>query len=291
MDKLIGIRVFRHVVELRSFVAASNRMQLSPAMVSKHIMALEMQLGTRLLNRTSRSLSLTEQGKLYFEQCCNILDSLDEVEARITKSTFAPKGVLRISAPVWAASASFVGILADFRRQYPDVHFDLDLSGRMVNLVEEGFDLALRASQSLEDHLIAKPIGTMTFKAIASPAYIQRVGMPSSPSDLSNMHILWYSLLPKNLSVFGLHGEKFTPIIASTNETLLHLAALQGLGIALLPTWLVEEDLLANRLVQVLPGLINQPIAIHAIYSSRRHLTPKVRTFIDFLSQDPRMRG
>jgi DNA-binding transcriptional LysR family regulator len=155
MDTLTSMQVFRIVAELKSFAAASRRLGLSTAMVGKHVMHLEGRLGTRLLNRTSRHVSLTETGMLYFEQSRQMLDALEEVEAAITKATVVPRGTLRISAPVWLSNPTFVTVLANYRARYPDVNVEMDLPGRLVNLMEEGFDLALRVSRSPGDNLIA----------------------------------------------------------------------------------------------------------------------------------------
>jgi DNA-binding transcriptional LysR family regulator len=157
MDTLVSLKVFCLVVELKSFSSAARRLGISTAMASKHVMHLERRLNTRLLNRTSRSLSLTESGALYFDHSRRTLNDLEDVEAAVTKATVVPRGILRISAPVWLANPSFVGVLADYQARYPDVQLDIDLSGRIVNLVEEGFDLALRVARTLGDSLIARP--------------------------------------------------------------------------------------------------------------------------------------
>ncbi|TPQ25734.1 LysR family transcriptional regulator [Methylomonas koyamae] len=290
MDRLTSIQVFLNVVECRSFVAAADRMQISPAMASKHVMALERHLGTRLLNRTSRSLSLTDDGRLYFEQCRHLLDGLEEVEASITQSKFVPKGLLHLSAPVWFANATFVGILADFRKQYPEVRFDLDISGRFVNLVEEGVDLALRVSQSLGDTLIARPVGSVTFNMLASPDYLRRAGTPTTAVELVAHDMLWYSLLPTDLGNLGFPSVKITPVLSSTDESLLRYATLQGMGISVLPTWLAEEDIRAGRLTTVLSSSMDRQVSIYGVYPSRKNLSFKVRAFLEFLAHDPRMK-
>lgn len=141
MDSLVSMRVFCLVAELKSFATAAQRLRISPAMASKHVMQLEKRLGTRLLNRTSRRVSLSESGALYFEQARQMLDSLDEVEAAVSNATVVPHGTLRLTAPVWMANAIFAGVLADYQARYPEVRLDVDLSGRLVNLVEEGLIL------------------------------------------------------------------------------------------------------------------------------------------------------
>ncbi|XAH21717.1 LysR family transcriptional regulator [Xylophilus sp. GW821-FHT01B05] len=292
INTLVSMQVFRAVAELKSFVAAAERMKVSPAMASKHVMHLEERLGARLLNRTSRSVSLTEPGQLYFNQVRQMLDALEEVEGAMTKSTVLPKGTLRVSAPVWAASPRFVAVLADFRQQYPDVRLDLDLTGRLVNLVEEGFDLALRVSQSPGDNLIARPLTTVLFQYVAAPSYLSRAGTPSQLSDLSHHSLLWYhSPTLGELHLPGTEGMKLSSVLRSGNESLLHLSALHGMGLAMLPTWLTSEDLQAGRLVHVLPGAGDFSVPLLCVYPSRKYLSSKVRTFIDFLTEAAGLKG
>lgn len=295
MDTLVSMQVFRLVAELKSFAAAGRRLEMSPAMVSKHVMHLEERLGTRLLNRTSRHVSLTESGTLYFEQSRQMLDALEEVEAAVTKATVVPRGTLRVSGPVWLASPAFVGVLAEYRSRYPDVTIELDLSGRLVNLVEEGFDLALRASNSPGDNLIARPIATVPFYLVGAPRYLNQAGSPQKLSDLAAHALLWYSLAPTDVpwpASAHAPAEKVSvvPVLSSTNESLLHLAALQGMGLALLPKWLIEQDLLAQRLVRVLPEQAWHKATLYGVYPSRKYLSSKVRTFLDFLLDDPRLK-
>ena len=291
MDTLTSLRVFCEIAELKSFTAAANRLGLSPAMASKHVMHLESRVGSRLLNRTSRRVSLTEPGALYLAQARRMLDDLDEVEAAIGTVTRAPRGSLRLSAPVWAASNGFVAFLKDYNQRYPDVSVELDLSGRTVNLVEEGFDLALRAKApaSLDPGLIARPLAEIEFHLMAAPDYLDRAGRPQQIAELNGHALLRYHnganpVVP--LLAGGLEGgEKiaFRDVVVSDNETLLHLAALRGMGLVLLPGFLAEDDLKAGRLEQVLPEVLGLKTRLHAVYPSRKYLSAKVRTFIDLL--------
>jgi DNA-binding transcriptional LysR family regulator len=286
--------VFCLVAELKSFAAAAERLRISPAMASKHVMQLEKRLGTRLLNRTSRRVSLSESGTLYFEQARQMLDSLDEVEAAVSKATVVPRGTLRLTAPVWMANTMFAKVLADYQTRYPDVRLDIDLSGRLVNLVEEGFDLALRATAAPDEILIARPITTVPFLMVAAPAYLERVGRAKRLADLAGQSMLHYALYPgENLSLKrdgGVETVKLNPVLRSGNETLLHMAALEGMGLAFLPKWLVAGDVAAGRLEQVLPQEVIFEGRLFAVYPSRKYLSAKVRTFIDFVAADKRMR-
>src|SRR5271166_251661 len=295
MDTLTSLRVFCMVAELKSFSAAADRLGLSPAMASKHVIHLEQRLGSRLFNRTSRRVSLTESGALYFEQARQMLDGLEEVEAAISQTAVTPRGVLRLTAPVWMANPLFSGVLADYRARYPEVRFDIDLSGRLVNLVEEGFDLALRATAEPDPGLIARVLAKVPFHLVAAPAYLDRVGRPKSLAELNGRAFLAYSVFAADgvIALDGPEGRqtvKFDPVLRSANETLLHLAALESLGVAFLPKWLIGRDLAEGRLEQVLPGTNSFAGRLFALYPSRKYLSAKVRTFLDFISQDPRLK-
>lgn len=294
MDSLVSMRVFCLVAELKSFATAAQRLRISPAMASKHVMQLEKRLGTRLLNRTSRRVSLSESGALYFEQARQMMDSLDEVEAAVSKATVVPRGTLRLTAPVWMANAIFAGVLADYQAQYPEVSLDVDLSGRLVNLVEEGFDLALRATGTPDEALIARPITKVPFLLVAAPAFLKRAGRPAKFADLAGQALLHYALYPGESFSLNRNGTvetvKLNPVLRSGNETLLHVAALEGMGFAFLPKWLVTDDIAAGRLVHILPDDIIFDGRLFAVYPSRKYLSAKVRTFIDFVAADKRMR-
>lgn len=295
---MTSLRVFCTVAELRSFAAAAKRLNLSPAMASKHVMHLESQLGNRLLNRTSRSVSLTEVGALYCAQARQLLEGLDEVEAAIGNVTQTPRGTLRLSAPVWTASPCFTSLLAEYGRRYPDVCLDMDLSGRIVNLVDEGFDLALRATapDRLDPGLVARPLLQIEFRLMASPTYLRRAGRPRKLADLNGHALLRYSGMGGNEAIVlgGSDARQtvtFRTVMQSENETLLHLAALEGMGLVFLPTWMAQPDVAAGRLQIVLPDALNFSTTLHAVYPSRKFLSTKVRTFIDFIASKEAFAG
>lgn len=292
MDTLTSLRVFCTVAELKSFTAAAERLAISAAMASKHVMRLENRLGTRLLNRTSRHVSLTETGRLYFNQTRQMLEGLDEVEAAIGNVTVVPRGTLKLSAPVWTASTCFADMLAEYNRRYPDVCLDVDLSGRIVNLVDEGFDLALRAMSRnrIDPGLVARPLADIEFLLMASPDYLKRTGRPQNIAELNGHALLRYSgiNLGESMSLEGPDGRhklRFRNVMLSDNETVLHLAALRGMGLVFLPKWMVDEDIVTGRLEPVLPSALGFSNTLHAVYPSRRYLSAKVRTFIDFLTE------
>lgn len=291
MDTLLSLRVFCAVAEHKSFTVAADRLGLSPAMASKHMHHLENRVGARLLNRTSRHVSLTETGQLYFSQTRPMLEGLDEVEAAVSNVTVTPRGTLKLSAPVWAANTFVARVFAEYHQLYPDVSLDVDLSGRIVNLVEEGFDLALRAMAStrLDPGLVARPLMDVPFHLVASPAYLERAGRPTALSDLNGHSLLMYSGMNFSgiLTLKGRDGEKavkFRSVMRSENETMLHLAALEGMGLVFLPAWMTQSDIAKGDLEPVLVEDIKFGTTLHAVYPSRKYLSAKVRTFMDFLS-------
>lgn len=290
MDTLTSLRVFCTVAELKSFTAAADRLDMSPAMASKHVMNLERRLSTRLLNRTSRHVSMTEGGALYFAQARQMIEGLDEVEAAVSNVTVVPRGTLKFSAPVWFANPNFAKMLSGFHSRHPDICFDVDLSGRVVHLVDEGFDLALRATTSdkLDQGLIARPIVDLEFYLVASPDYLRRTGRPRSLKDLNDHSLLLYSFIPYHSGITvgsdsGKEFVKFKVVMESSNETMLYMAALEGMGLTFLPQPQAQADIDAGRLEIVLPDLLHLGGTLFAVYPSRKYLSAKVRLFIDFL--------
>jgi DNA-binding transcriptional LysR family regulator len=295
MDTLMSLRVFCAVAELKSFTAGARRLEVSPAMASKHVVHLEERLSVRLLNRTSRHVSLTETGTLFFEQARQMMDGFDELEAAISQTAVAPKGRLRLTAPVWMANPVFVRVLADYRARYPEVTLEIDLSGRLVNLVEEGFDLALRVTASPDPGLIARTIAGAPFSLVASPKFLDKTGRPTSFDDLRGAPLLAYSLVHGDGLVTreteqGRKTIKFTPVLQSGNETLMHHACLEGMGYAFLPKWLISDDLASGRLEQVFPDELPFAGKLLAVYPTRKFLSAKVRSFLDFIARDPRLK-
>ena len=288
MDTLTSLRVFREVVESGSFVAAANRLGLSTAMASKHVAHLERQLGARLLNRTSRHLSLTEAGGVYLEQCREALDSLAAGEAAIGLSQEAPRGVLKLTAPVWCATRRFAEVLAAYKRAHPGVTVDIRLENRKADLVEEGYDLALRVTREPSPTLIVRPLCTLQFHLVASPAYLKSAGRVKAATDVERLA----AILPTYVNLDGLELASpagkiklhLTPAMKTDDTTLSYHAVHAGLGIAYLPEWLVADDLRAGTLKQVLPRLAAPPLTLFAAYTSRKYMTAKVRSFIDFVS-------
>jgi len=289
MDTLTSLRVFREVVEGGSFVAAASRLGLSTAMASKHVAHLERQLGARLLNRTSRHLSLTEAGAVYLEQCREALDSLQAGEAAIGLSQEAPRGVLRVTAPVWCANRRFADALAAYKLAHPEVVVDIRLENRKVDLVEEGYDLALRVTREHAPALIVRPLCTLQFHLVATPAYLQRAGKPVDVADMDRLGAILPTYVNLDrMEVAGPAGKLQLHLAASMktdDTTLAYHSVHAGLGMAYLPDWLVADDLQRGALERVLPGFATAPSTLFAVYTSRKYMTAKVRSFIDFFSE------
>lgn len=288
MDTLLSMRVFREVVETGSFVAAAKRCELSTAMTSKHVAHLERQLRTRLLHRTSRNLSLTEAGSVYYEHCCEALDTLHAAESAISREDETPRGTLKVTAPVWCANHLIAEALMAYREKYPQVVVDLHLENRKVDLVAEGYDLALRATAEPSPTLIVRPLCTVRFSLVASPGYLDRTGRVTTGEPLPAYHAILPSYIDLSKAVLTGPGGKLTVALAAAmrldNTTLVYHCVLSGAGVAYLPDWLVSDDLIRRRLEEVIPGYTLPQTTLFAAYTSRKYLAPKVRTFIDFLS-------
>ena len=296
MDTLTSLRVFCTVAELKSFAGAAGRLDIVPAMASKHVMHLERRLSTRLLNRTTRHVSLTEAGAIYLEQARQLLHDLDEVEAVVSKGSAVPRGTLRLSAPAWFANPVFAHMLAEFRSRYPEVRLEIDLSGRMANLVDEGFDLAIRATppDSLDPGLIARPLAEINFHLVASPHFLDRTGRPTCLAELRGRPFLLYGGIRSDGSFAfdgpdGTESVKFDVILESGSATMLRLLVLEGLGMTFLPRWTLGRDVDEGRLELVLPGVLRTGGMLYAVFPSRRYLSAKVRAFIDFVAHDKRL--
>ncbi len=297
MDTLTSLRIFRHVVESGSFTAAAERMGISPAMASKHVAHLEREMRARLLNRSSRHVSLTEAGAVYFEHCCDALDTLDGAAAALREGHEEPRGSLRLTAPIWCATGYFAGLLAGYRQRYPQVILDLHLSNRKVDLAKEAFDLALRVTNEPSPSLIVRPLCDIRFHAVATPGLLaqyrrnQRLpeDAPTGPADFSRLNAIIASYLPPSSTLgaagpSGQIGIRVTTVMKSDNTGLTYECVLAGVGSALLPEWLVAQDLATGRLVPLMPQLEPISVKLFAAYTNRMYLTPKVRSFIDYLA-------
>jgi DNA-binding transcriptional LysR family regulator len=288
MDSLLSLRVLHAVVDLKSFAAAAERLDISPAMATKHVKHIENRIGARLLNRTSRNVSLTEAGSIYLQRMRPLLEGLLEVEAEIAQTAVSPSGRLRVSLPVWMANPALARLCADHKALCPDVVLELDFSAKPIGLVEEGFDLAIRVAMALEPGLIARKLGDIAFRLVAAPMFLERVGRPKTLKDLHHAPFLAYTQVTRDGRVRlqrdgGFEEIRFEPVLLSSNESLLMQAAMQGMGYAFLPHWLVDMELAAGRLEHVLPDLARPSAPLSAVYPDRSFLPGKLRSFLDFL--------
>jgi len=291
MDKLTSMLVFSKVAKAGSFAAAAKELGLSRAMATKHVMQLENGLGIRLLNRTTRNLNLTEVGAVYLERCRQILDDMEEMELAVTRLQTEPRGLLKVSATPFFGSYHLAPAISAYMEVYPDVHVDLTLQTSYVDLIEEGFDLAIQLDELEDSSLIARSLGTSQRVVCGSPAFFKKHGKPKTPEDLRNYNCLVnLSLAPRDHWQFNIPGGETTVVKVTGNmqanvADALRIAALSGLGLVILPTYMVGQDIRRNRLQTVLTEFVPAPLEIHAVYPHRKHLSAKVRTFVDFLHE------
>lgn len=288
MDTLVSMKVFAAVAESGSFTVAADRLDISRAMASKYVAHLEEHLGTRLLQRTTRKLTLTESGAVYYERCAQILADIVEAEAGALRLTDKPRGTLRLTMPVSFGLHHMGPIINAYLLQYPEVKIDILLNDRRVDLIEEGLDLAIRIGQLPESGLIAKKLGSTPMVICGAPDYFRRHGQPQVPADLARHNCLLYSYSPmgdewKLRGPDGEHIVKVAGNLRASNGDMVRQAALGGIGLMMLPMFLVGEDLRAGRLVEIFAEY-RREITIHAVYPSRKHLSAKVRTFVDSLA-------
>lgn len=289
MDTLISMKVFAAVVDSGSFAAAAERLGMSRAMASKHVGHLESHLGTRLLHRTTRRLGLTESGAAYHEHCTQILGEIAAAEAGAARLTVKPQGTLRLAMPVAFSLRHMGPLLSAYLDKYPEVKLDALLSDRRVDLIEEGVDLALRIGPTPESGLIAHRLASDRMVICASPDYLQRHGTPQRPADLERHNCVLYSYSSAGSEwllrdAHGEHAIRVSGRVRANNGDLLKQLAVDGIGVVRQPRFLIGDEIRAGRLVELLPGYTMDPVGIHAVYPSRKHLSAKIRSFVDHLS-------
>ncbi|HEX6929263.1 MAG TPA: LysR substrate-binding domain-containing protein [Gammaproteobacteria bacterium] len=290
MTPISDIAVFVRVVEQGSFTAAAASLGSSKAAISKYVGRLEKRLGARLLNRTTRRLTLTEAGESLYARAGAAIADLATAEAEILELASTPRGRLRVSAPSHFGEVFLAPLVADFRNRYPDVTLDLDLDNRIVDLVEEGFDAGIRITTLANSSLVARKLADIRMVTIASPAYLAKHGKPETPPDLRDHECLAYSLdrAPGEWRYrSGLHRLVSVRVQGSfrcNNDGALKRAALDGLGILRFPELFVEQELREGKLVAVLQEFEMQKVTLSAVFPTRAHLAPKVRVFVDFLA-------
>jgi DNA-binding transcriptional LysR family regulator len=291
MDKFQEMRAFAAVVDAGSFVRAAEALDLSKTAVSRLVGELETRLGSRLLHRTTRRLSLTPEGEIFHERCRQLLDGLAEAEAELSARTGEAVGQLRLNVPVSFGLLHLAPLWPAFMALHPKVTLDVTLSDRVVDLVDEGYDLAVRISRLQSSSLVSRRLTSTRMILCASPPYLQRHGTPAHPSELAGHAVIAYSLLAMG-DQWEFQGPqpaahpvtvKVVPRMRTNSGDTCCAAALQHQGIVLQPSFLVDPHLASGALVEVLPQYRSIELGVHAVYPSRKHLTPKVRALIDFL--------
>jgi DNA-binding transcriptional LysR family regulator len=291
VDDLSAMAVFARVVEMESFSGAARDLGLSKSAVSKRVAHLEDRMGLRLLNRTTRRLSLTEAGAAFYEGCRRVVAEAEAAERAVTRLASAPRGRLKVNAPMSFGVRHLAPALPDFMARYPELAVDLALNDRVVDLVEEGFDVGLRIVKLADSSLIARRLAPNRLVLCAAPSYLQAHGAPRSIDELKDHACLLYSYQTAGdvWRLGGPGGERRLAVagrLRINNGDALLAAALGGLGVALLPCFICGEDVRAERLIHVLPEW-SEPAdtAITAVYPASRNLSPKVRVFVDFLAE------
>ena len=296
MDKFQEMQAFVEVVNAGSFVRAAELLNLSKTAVSRLVGDLETRLGVRLLHRTTRKLSLTQEGEVFHERCKNLLDSVDEAEAEITAHAGEALGQLRINVPVSFGTLHLAPLWPAFMAMHPKVVLEVTLADRLVDLVDEGYDLAVRIAGLPSSSLVSRKLTSTRMVLCASPEYLRKHGAPTHPSDIAHHAVMAYTLLAtgEQWTFEGPEGPvsvKVVPRMRSNSGDTCCTAALQHQGIVLQPSFLVGAHLQSGALVEVLPQYRSIDFGVYAVYPSRKHLTPKVRALIDFLVDAFRMRA
>lgn len=291
MDRWQAMQAFVRVVESGSFVAAAERLGMSTSSLSRLVAELEQHLGARLLHRTTRRLSLTEGGESYYERCVALLAELAEAEAIVGQSAVQPRGRIRLTCSYNMAEQRVAPAIAAFVARYPDVTFDLVVSDRVVDLVDEGFDLAVRVGRIGAESLVARRLGTMRLVLAAAPAYIARLGAPATPQDIAQHNALTYAYAatPRLWHFRGpdgsVHDVRVAGSLHANSGDALLAAATAGLGVINEPDFMLDAALADGRLQRLLPDYAGVDGDIWAVYPSRRHLSLKLRLFVDHIAQ------
>ena len=289
MDRITSMQAFVQVVDTGSFAGAARRLSVSPAVVTGAVQSLEKRLGVQLLNRTTRKVNLTEVGRGFYERCSRILAEIDEAETLASALQASPRGRLRLNTSV-ALARLVTPLIGDYVALYPEVLFELIMSDHMVDLVEEGFDLALRTGALPDSSLRLRRLGVGRMVLCAAPRYLARRDAPEHPSDLGHHNCLVYvnSESASRWRFSGPDGEHEIAVsgnLRSNSIEGLRSAVLAGMGASLLPAIIIADDLKSGALVQLLPRYTTNEVVVQAVYPPGRHVSAKVRTFLDFLAE------
>jgi DNA-binding transcriptional LysR family regulator len=292
MEKLSGVEVFVETAQTQSFIAAGRKMGISASAVSKSISRLEERVGVRLFQRSTRTVRLTSEGEVFLERCRRILDEVQAAEDELSTMTSSPRGRLKVGLALVAGLP--LPVIAGFMERYPDIELDLDFTDRLVDVIDEGFDVVIRGSALKDSRLMSRPLGPYRSCLIAAPAYLEKQGIPTKPADLLNhscLHYRWKNSgklyqWPFKKSSFDGPGESLpVAMICSNVEALIYLAQ-SGRGIACVPDFSVKEILADGRLKKVLDSHLAGGSTFHIVWPSSRQMAPKVRVFVDYVVEN-----
>ena len=289
MDRIDLFKTFTVVATEGSFTRAAEKLNTSNQLVSKYIAQLEKQLDVRLFNRTTRKIHLTEAGQQALQHAKHILESINDMEGQLGLFNTQAKGVLHVSAPVSFSTLHLSSCLGAFQHAHPNVQVNLQLNDRKVDVIDEGFDVALRAGQLSSSSLVAIKITNIRLVLCASPKYIEKYGMPMDPSELRPEHYLEYAYVNYDneaselIQALKANAQKFTPRLTANNGEVLTDVAKHDHGYVLQPTFIAHESIRKGELVSILDEFVPQPIALYAVYPHRKLVSNKLRVFIDFL--------
>jgi DNA-binding transcriptional LysR family regulator len=290
IDIVATMRVFTAVVDADSFAGAADKLDMSRGMVTRYVAQLEAHLGVRLLNRTTRKLSLTEAGSDYYQRAIQVLGMIEEAETSVAQQASVPRGTLRVTSSVAFGVRHLGWAITEYLQKYPGVHVDVTLNDRTVDLIEEGFDLAIRVTSQIDPGLIARRLTRARIVTCASPGYLKKHGTPKIPAELAGHNCLSYAYSPEQKDWrFRRKGvDQTVPIsgnLRGNNGDILVIAAIEGLGVALQPTFVIYEALRQKKLVRILADWEADELSVFAVYPNRKFLPPKVRSFIDFIAE------
>jgi LysR family transcriptional regulator for bpeEF and oprC len=294
MDQIQAMRIFARVVESGSFTRAADSLALPKGTVTKQIQALEARVRVKLLNRTTRRVTVTADGAAYYERASRLLVDLDDLDASMTNAQSTPQGRLRIDVGTATASLLLIPVLSTFYESYPDIQLDIGVSDRVVDLVADNVDCVIRFGEVTDQSLVARRIGYLPFVTVASPAYLGRHGVPSHPRELQGGgHRLVNQFAPSGRRIyaqeFNKDGERIeltTPYKIAVNEVTAHTSAvLAGLGVSQMLTFIAQPHLESGAVVQVLPGWTREALPVYVVYPPNRHLSAKVRAFVDWAAE------
>jgi LysR family transcriptional regulator for bpeEF and oprC len=291
-NKLQAMEVFVQVVDAGSFTRAAETLQLPKATVSTLVQSLEASLSAKLLHRTTRLVTVTTDGAAYYERCVRILSDVHDAEESLSRTRLSPSGRLRVDVPTGLASEILIPALPGFFERYPDIMMELGSTDRPVDLIEEGVDCAIRGGELGDDNLIARRVGIINFVTAASPAYLDRYGVPQHPRDLERHRCVNYfsAKTGKTYDWDFRRGEEridigMRGVIALNDSNAYVQAGLSGLGVIQMTDYLLTQHVAAGRMVQLLSDWTSEPLPVHVIYPQNRHLSAKVRVFVEWVSE------